>query len=151
MNDNKKKAIIGAKIKLPLLKTLRECQEKKLIIYCTKDFRIGYPDFCSDQFFASFYIEFRNGTGWLIYSTNSIRNDRMCIQQWHAEHIKKICTNITKALVIVPNTILDNEKEYKEVIKYNEKIHQHHIKSFIDSIIIQDELEELILQNANNP
>lgn len=74
----------------------------------------------------------------------------MCIQQWNAEHIKVLCPNVTKALVIVPAEILDNEKEYKEVVKYNEKIVHGSIKSFVDSIVLQDELEGLIINHANN-
>ena len=150
MNDNKVKAITGAMVKQSLLAVLQKCQEEGKIVFCTKDFRIGYPTCSEKQFFAPFYIEFRDGSGWLIYSTNSIRSDRMCIQQWNAEHIKVLCPNVTKALVIVPAEILDNEKEYKEVVKYNEKIVHGSIKSFVDSIVLQDELEGLIINHANN-
>ena len=63
-------------------------KENGTIVYCTKDYRCGYPSCSEKQFFAPFYIEFQDGNAWILYATNSIRNDRMCIQQWHSEHIK---------------------------------------------------------------
>ena len=150
MNENKAKAITGALRKQSLLTILQKCRANGKIVFCTKDFRIGYPECSECQFFAPFYIEFRDGSAWIIFSTNSIRNDRMCIQQWNAEHIKELSTNVTKALVIVPDEISNNEKEYKEVLKYNEKIKEKLIKSFIDSIVMQGELEGLIIDYANN-
>lgn len=150
MNENRVKALTGAMVRQTLLTALQRCQETGQIVYCTKDYRVGYPNCAEKQFFAAFYVEFRDGSGWIIYSTNSIRNDRMCIQQWNAEHIKVLCPNVTKALVIVPSEIRENEREYKEVCKYNEKIQEGRIKSFVDLIIMQDELEGLIIEHANH-
>ena len=150
MNDNKIKAITGTMVKHALLAVLQKCQADGEIVFCTKDFRVGYPDCSEKQFFAAFYIEFRDGTAWIIYSTNSIRNDRMCLQQWNAEHIKELCPNVTKALVVVPSDIASNQKEYREVCRYNDKIQRGDIRSFVDVIILQDELERLVKDNANH-
>lgn len=150
MNDNKIKAITGVMVKQTLLTVLHKCQSEGKIVFCSKDFRIGYPEHSEKQFFAPFYIEFRDGTGWIIFSTNSVRNDRMCIQQWNAEHIKVLCPNIKKAFIVVPSQIMSNQRECHEVCKYNEKIQEGNIKSFLDKIIMLDELEGLIVEHANH-
>ena len=150
MNDNKVKAITGVMVKQSLLNVLQKCQSEGIIVFCTKDFRCGYEECAEKQFFAPFYIEFRDGSAWIIYSTNSIRTDRMCIQQWNAEHIKVLCPNVSKAWVIVPTEITENDKEYKEVLKYNEKIASGGIKSFVDLVVLQQDLEGLIKDYANN-
>jgi len=119
------------------------------IVFCTSDYRCGYSGCSEKQFYAPFYLEFRNGDAWIIYSTNSIRNDRMCIQQWNAEHIKKINTSIVKAFVVVPNQSANVNREKREVERYNEKIMQGMIYYPIDGVLFQDELENLIRKHAN--
>lgn len=150
MNDNKLKSITGLMCKNSILNIVKQMQEKGMIVYVSQDYRCGYPSCSEKQFFAPFIIEFRDGTAWILYSTNSVRNDRMCIQQWNAEHIKKIHTNIKKAFVVVPNEIKDVDKESKEVSRYNSKITQNKIVSSIDLIIYQNELKGLIEEYANN-
>lgn len=143
MNDNKIKAINGARSKSELVYRLRElCNERK-INFCLSEYRCGYKGKNNEQFYAPFYIEFFNGEGWLIFSTNSIRNDRMCIQQWNAEHIKRIKTNVTKAIIVVPDETRENEREKREVDKYREKIRSDYY-SAIDDVIYQGSLSKYI-------
>lgn len=149
MNENKVKTINGLICKNDLSNILRTMQLDELIVFCTTDYRCGYSDASKKQFYASFYLEFRNGNAWILYSTNSIRNDRMCIQQWNTEHIKKINKSVVKAYVVVPSQSITIDREKREVERYNEKINQGIIYSPIDGVIFQDELETLISHYAN--
>ncbi len=143
MNDNKLKAINGSRSKSELVSRLKELCDKRSINFCLTDYRCGYREKNSEQFYAPFYIEFFNGNGWLIFSTNSIRNDRMCIQQWNAEHIKRIKPNVKKAIMVVPDEVRDNEREKREVEKYREKISSDYY-SAIDDVIYQEQLARYI-------
>ena len=73
----------------------------------------------------------------------------MCIQQWHSEHIKVLFPNVIKSLVIVPSEVRDVQKESREVLRYNEKIEDKSFLSFVDQVVYQDELEEMIVNYAN--
>lgn len=149
MNENKVKTINGLICKNDLSNILSSMQTQGIIVFCTTDYRCGYSGCSEKQFYASFYLEFRNGDAWIIYSTNSIRNDRMCIQQWNSEHIKQINSSIVKAYVVVPNQSATIGREKREVERYNEKIIQGTIFSPIDRVLFQDELENLIRAYAN--
>lgn len=144
MNTNQIKSINGYNSKMNLLQQLQELQEEGIITYCTADFRNGYPEFDSDQFFAPFYIEFKNGEGWLIFASTSIRNDRMNNQQWNSLHLRTICTNIKKAYLIMPDDIVINKKELGAAQSYNNKIISHKMYSTIDAVLSQSQLVDTI-------
>ena len=93
MNENQLKSINGQISKNSLSLQLQALQEKGVISFCSAEYRNGYPEFDTRQFYAPFYIEFANGEAWLLFSSNSIRNDRMNNQQWNSYHLKKIATN----------------------------------------------------------
>lgn len=150
MNENKLKVINGLIQKNDVISLLKSLQESGEIVFCSKDFRCGYPGYKDLQFYAPFYLEFKNGVGWIIYSTNSIRNDRMCIQQWNSEHIKKIRNNVEKSFVIVPDDIVNNKRENNEVIRYKNKIYDSSICSFIDDVLLVSELYENIITYAHS-
>ena len=145
MNTNQIKSINGYNSKKNLLQQLQELQEEGIITYCTADFRNGYQEFDSDQFFAPFYIEFKNGEGWLIFASTSIRNDRMNNQQWNSLHLRKICTNIKKAYLIMPDDIVINKKELGAAQSYNNKINSHKMFSTIDAVLLQSQLVDTII------
>lgn len=144
MNDNRLKSLNGIISKSSLLNILKDLQDNQKISSCSSNFRCGYPNGYEDQFFAPFYIEFINGKAWVIFSTNSIRTDRISIQQWNAENIKRIKQNVEKAYVIVPDSVLENEKERREVEKYNQKIMSGEYYSAIDYIFYQKEFEKIV-------
>lgn len=149
MNDNKLKAIIGLIGKEGLLSALIELQKRGIIKSCSSNFRCGYAEYLEEQFFAPFYVEFFNSEGWVIYSTNSIRSDRMTFQQWHTEHIKRINKNITRAFVVVPDSINENAKELQIARRYDEKIKNKEIYSPVDGILTQTEFVEMTSNYAD--
>ena len=150
MNDNKIKSINGVMGKDTLLGVLQKLQKDGIIAFASQDFRVGHSNCSEKQFYAPFYIEFNNGEGWLIFTTNSIRNDRMCIQQWNAEHIKAITSHVKRAYVVVPNGIKENPREAKEVERYNEKIVTKRIQSYIDRVLLVDEFVEQVIDYASH-
>ena len=144
MNDNQLKAIAGSLSKQNLLEELKTLQCDEYIVYCTADFRAGYSDFSPEQFYAPFYIEFRNGDGWLLFSTNSIRTDRINIQQWNSYHLRQIKKNITHAFIVVPNEIVNNEKELSIAKKYNLTITSGNFFTALDGVYTVSEIIDLI-------
>ena len=111
MNDNRLKSLSGQISRKSLSQQLQALQANGVIAFCSMQYRTGYPDFETKQFFSPFYIEFHNNEGWLLYSSNSIRNDRMNNQQWNSFHIKKIVPKITCSFLVVPDEISQKESE----------------------------------------
>lgn len=61
---------------------LEHCKAKGYITDYKKNFRIGKNGFSnSEQFYAPFYISFDDPKHWLVYSTTSMRTDRIKSQQ----------------------------------------------------------------------
>ena len=140
MNDNKIKSINGNICKQLLLNSLINLQQEKIIDYCETQYRDGYSDYSTNQFFAPFIVKFTSGETWLLYSTNSIRTDRVCIQQWNSYHIKNIRSNVSKAYLVIPDEIVNNQKEFEIAMSYNEKIHNKEIFSSIDGVYLQEQI-----------
>ena len=146
MNDNRIKSITGNICKQLLLNSLINLQQEKIISYCETQYRNGYSEFSASQFFAPFLVEFMNGEAWILFSTNSIRSDRVCIQQWNSYHIKNIRSSVTKAYLVIPNEIVNNKKEYEIAMSYNDKINNKDIYSSIDGVYLQDQIVETIAE-----
>jgi preprotein translocase subunit Sss1 len=144
MTDNVNKAQHGANVKKDLLFALRRLRDDGFISVFSTAYRTGYPEFSSDQFYSPYYIEFSNREGWILHSTTTVRNDRMNIQQWNSLHIKKINPLIKKAYVVVPNEIVNNKREYNEVLRYCEKIDRSEFYSSIDGVLTQSQLIGII-------
>lgn len=148
MNDNKIKSIKGNICKQLLLNSLVDLQKDKTISYCETQYRNGYDEFSANQFFAPFLVEFTNGEAWILFSTNSIRTDRVCIQQWNSYHLKNIRSSITKAYLVIPNEIANNKKEFEIAMSYNEKIRNKEIFSSIDGVYLQDQIIKKIAEHG---
>jgi hypothetical protein len=144
MTDNISKAQHGANVKKDLLLTLRQLRDDGFISVFSTEYRTGYSEYSSDQFYSSYFIEFNNRESWILHSTTTVRNDRMNIQQWNSYHIKKINPLIKKAYVIVPDNIIENIREYSEVLKYVEKINDSKILSSVDGILTSSQLVNII-------
>ena len=143
MNENQMKSLNGKISKLSLAQLLSDQQTNKIIASCSADFRRGYQGYDLNQFYAPFYIEFSNREAWLLYSVTSIRSDRVNNQQWNAYHLKQICKNITKAFLIVPSDLIENEKEWQTAMAYDRKV-KGDMFSSIDAVIRQDVLMKKI-------
>lgn len=147
MNDNQLKSINGQISKKSLSMQLQTLQAEGVIAFCSMEYRNGYAEYDTKQFFAPFYIEFLNGEGWLLYSTTSIRNDRMNNQQWNSLHLKKITPNIKRAYLVIPDDLSQNEKEKANAENYHKKI-TGKMYSAIEGVCYQSELISLIEEHS---
>lgn len=149
MNDNQLKSINGQISKNNLSTQLQTLQMNGTISFCSMEYRNGYAEYDPKQFYAPFYIEFHNGEGWLLFSSSSIRNDRMNNQQWNSLHLKKIAPNIKRAYLVIPDDISENEKEKTIAENYQKKI-TGKMYSAIEDVCYQSELINLIVEHAAN-
>lgn len=147
MNDNQLKSINGQINKNSLSMQLQTLQANGTIAFCSMEYRNGYENYDSKQFYAPFYIEFQNGEGWLLFSSSSIRNDRMNNQQWNSLHLKRIARNITRSYLVIPDDIFINEKEKAIAESYQRKITTT-MYSAIEDVCYQTEILELIVGHA---
>jgi len=148
MNDNQLKSINGLISKNSLSQQLQTLQTKGIIAFCSSEFRKGYDNYDSNQFYAPFYIEFQNGEGWLLFSSSSIRNDRMNNQQWNSYHLKKIAPNISRSYLVIPDEISQNSKEKGIAASYQKKITTT-MFSAIEDVCYQSEMIILIEEHAD--
>ena len=149
MNDNQIKSINGQINKNSLSLQLQTLQANGVIAFCSMEYRNGYAEYDTKQFYAPFYIEFQNGEGWLLFSSSSIRNDRMNNQQWNSLHLKKIAPNISRAYLVIPDDISQNPKEKTIAENYQKKI-TGKMYSAIEDVCYQSELISLIEGYAHN-
>ena len=149
MNDNQIKSINGQINKNSLSLQLQTLQANGVIAFCSMEYRNGYAEYDTKQFYAPFYIEFQNGEGWLLFSSSSIRNDRMNNQQWNSFHLKKIAPNILRAYLVIPDDISQNPKEKTIAENYQRKI-TGNMYSAIEDVCYQSELISLIEEHAIN-
>lgn len=149
MNDNQLKSINGQISKNSLSMQLQTLQANGVIAFCSMEYRNGYAEYDTKQFYAPFYIEFQNGEGWLLFSSSSIRNDRMNNQQWNSLHLKKIAPNIKRAYLVIPDDISENEKEKTIAENYQKKI-TGKMYSAIEDVCYQSELIHMIEEHSVN-
>ena len=147
MNDNQIKSINGQINKNSLSLQLQTLQANGVIAFCSMEYRNGYAEYDTKQFYAPFYIEFQNGEGWLLFSSSSIRNDRMNNQQWNSLHLKKIAPNISRAYLVIPDDISQNPKEKTIAENYQKKI-TGKMYSAIEDVCYQSELISLIEEHS---
>ena len=147
MNDNQLKSINGQISKNSLSLQLQTLQANGVIAFCFGEYRNGYENYDRQQFYAPFYIEFQNGEGWLLFSSNSIRNDRMNNQQWNSLHLKKIASNISRAYLVIPDEILNNAAEKRNAENYQKKI-TGKMYSTIEDVCYQTEIINMIIEHS---
>ncbi len=112
---------------------------------CT-DYYIGDPDYSDQsQFHPHYLIEFEDGAEWIIDSTTSIR-DRVSQTYWKSYNIKRLDSNVTKAFLVYPDGISQQERKAAEA--KNRKITTGVEYSTLDGILSQEMLFNEIEQYA---
>ena len=132
--SNREKSIHGNDHQANLLNMLDDCLQNGYLIDVVKEYRIGNPS-CQnqEQFYAPFMIQFSNKEKWIIFSTTSMRTDRIKGQQWDAFNLKSLDPLITKAFLVFPDDI--DRKERELFIKQNQKYEENFELSAIDQIL----------------
>jgi hypothetical protein len=146
MSDNLEKSNRGRSGQENLKDIIESLKAKDYIVSYEPDYRDGYKGFDQKQFFFQYLIEYSNHDSWILHSTTSIRSDRMNIQQWNAEHLKRLNGYIRKAYVVYPNGL--SEIELKSAKSYQTKLEEHTAYSAVDGVVSQSEMYSLVEQYA---
>jgi len=112
------------------------CQLKGYLVRYIKNYRVGREGYSDEaQFYAPYVIEFSDLTRWALFSTTSMRSDRVKGQQWDSINLKDIDAKITRAYLVYPDSagVLEFQKK-------NDKIKNKEEYSALDAIISQDSL-----------
>jgi len=144
-NGDKNKHGLSAQDNLKML--LEHCKTIRYIKSFTYDFKIGKPGYeNTTQFYAPFVIEFYDNIKWALFSTTSMRTDRIKGQQWDAMNLKNVVENMTHAYLVYPDGL--DAKDEKEFIRQNNKYQSGFDYSFIDAIVSQNTLYHMIENHA---
>lgn len=146
MSDNTEKSNRGRSGQENLKDIIESLQAKDYIVSYDTDYRDGYKGFDPKQFFFQYIIEYENKESWILHSTTSIRSDRMNIQQWNAEHLKRLNGYIKKAYVVYPNGLSD--KELRNAKNYQDKLQEGTQYSAVDGVVSQSEMYSIVERYA---
>lgn len=151
-NDDKPKHEKSAQDSLECI--LKRCKKNKHLVrdesdysfdWFQKEYRIGKEGFKdSSQFYAPFLISFKDGTKWALFTTISMRADRIKEQQWNAINLKEIDPWIKKVYLVYPDGASEKKKFINEGKKYRDKEKY----SAIDDIVSQNKINDLIEKYA---
>lgn len=140
MDDNSFKTLHGKNGIENLGTLLNFYKDKGYIAEINQQVKAGYAD-KEKQFYFQYMIAFDDGEKWIIQSTTSIR-DRINIQQWHSLHFKQIIKNVSKSIIVYPDSI--DCDELNNAVRYYKKITSGIIYSAIDHVISLSELNRMI-------
>lgn len=101
--DNREKVMHGLGMKRSLSSAIEELELSGAVIQRVSRPAYGYLDMCQTQFKATEELTFADGSKAIVYTTNSIRSDRVKEQQWDAYNIKRIDRTINYAWLVVPD------------------------------------------------
>lgn len=108
----------------------------------TKEFRAGLPDYNPTQFYAPFLITFHDGDEWALYSTTSVRSDRIKGNLWDSYFIKMIGNSTTLALLVYPDGVSSKDKQ--EAQNQRKKVRDKAFFYSLDDFVSQSELISMI-------
>lgn len=130
--DNKAKSEHGLNGKNGLVQMVSALKARNYIRNYIIDYRIADPNYGEKQFFFQVLVEFDDDKSWILHSTTSVR-DRITEQQWNSSNIKRLNNYVEKALVVVPDSLPEKEKNIAEA--YNNKIQEKKIFSALDGVV----------------
>lgn len=132
----------GLSAEASLQKIIEELKANNYINDFTINYRAGIDEYKNKkQFYCPFLIEFADKKEWALFSTTSMRTDRIKGQQWDAINLKQINSAIDKVYLVYPNGLAYNETCSFEV--QNGKYESHYEFSAIDAVISQKTLYKL--------
>lgn len=145
--SNQEKSQHGKNAQANLSTLLNSCKKNNYIENFKSNYRVGKDGYTNKtQFYAPFIISFANGENWILFSTTSMRTDRIKGQQWDAYNLKNINPLITKAFLVYSDDV--SKKDIEEFERQNKKYLSKTEYSCIDEILSQDKLFNLIEKNA---
>jgi hypothetical protein len=146
-SSNAQKSRHGNNAQKNLESLLKHCKEQGYIANYKKKYRAGKEGYINqEQFYALFIITFDTDEHWILFSTTSLRTDRIKEQQWDSMNLKAINPNIANSLLVFPDGL--EQEIIDEFKKQRNKYRIGYEFSFIDDIVSQDELSNLIETKA---
>ncbi len=144
---NADKAQHGQSAQDSLESILKRCVDIGYLHCFYNNVRIGKEGYSNTaQFYAPFVVEFFDGTRWAVFTTTSMRTDRIKGQQWDAFNLKDIDASITGVYLVYPDGISPDAKA--EFVRQNNKYTNHIEYSAIDSVVSQEEICNMIEEYA---
>ena len=145
--SNEEKFIHGKNAQLNIKDILESCKKNQYITNYVAPYKVGKDGFSNDkQFYAPFLITFPSEEAWIIFSTTSMRTDRIKGNQWDAINIKSINPQVTKAYLVYSDGL--PQADIKQFDSQSQKYLNQNEYSAIDNIISQDTLFNFIEKNA---
>ena len=109
-------------------------KEEGYLAQVVKNFRIGEPGFLNnEQYYSPFLIQFNDRIRWILFTTTSLRTDRIKGQQWDSSRIKIVDGMIQKSLLVYPDDV--PEKEQRAFVAQRQKYETKFEYSCIDDIV----------------
>lgn len=122
---------------------LRGLKREGYLTQVIKEFRAREPGYDNpDQYYAPFLIQFNDRTRWILFSTTSMRTDRIKGQQWDADRLKHVDATISKAFLVYPDEVTG--KVRSEFVRQKQKYDSKWEFTRIDDIIPFEELVRAI-------
>lgn len=113
---------------------LRALKLEGYLTQVIKEFRAREPGYENpDQYYAPFLIQFNDRTRWILFSTTSMRTDRIKGQQWDADRLKQVDATISRALLVYPDDV--DGRVRAEFIRQKNKYESKWEFSRIDDIV----------------
>lgn len=122
---------------------LKRCVDIGYLKQVFGNYRIGKDGYSNtSQFYTPFLIQFFDDTKWALFTTTSMRTDRIKGQQWDAINLKEIDPTITQVYLVYPDGISEDGKA--EFVRQNNKYINKDEYSAIDGVASQDQISNLI-------
>lgn len=149
---NADKAKHGKSAQDSLATILKRCVDSGYLKQFKTEYRAGKKGYGnSKQFYAPFLIIFEDDSRWVLFTTTSMRTDRIKGQQWDAINLKDIDPLITHVYLVYPDGVAENVK--REFLRQDKKYQDKNEYSVIDAIVSQDKISNMIesyaLRNKN--
>lgn len=144
---NAEKQQHGQSAKQSLKSILTRCVDVGYLKGFWEDYRIGKVGYLNQaQFYAPFLIEFQDRSKWALFTTTSMRTDRIKGQQWDALNLKEIDNSITAVYLVYPDGISNAQKA--EFLRQNNKYSNQEEYTAINALASQDEIFNIIEEYA---
>lgn len=141
--SNADKSRHGRSAQDSLLSILQRCKSLGYIVDFIEEYRLGKAGFTNrKQFYAPFLITFFDNIKWVLFTTTSMRTDRIKGQQWDATNLKEIDNQIAAAYLVYPDGV--SEQINHEFLRQNQKYRNKEEYSAIDAIVSQEEINNMI-------
>lgn len=135
--------------------SLCKLKEGGYLTQVVKNFRIGQPGYLnSKQYYSPFLVQFNDRTRWILFTTTSLRTDRVKGQQWDSDRIKDVDGMVAKSYLVYPDNMPARETQLF-VAQRNKYLTRFEF-SRIDDIIplgvlvtqIKEKDDELLMENV---